>query len=122
VKILWFEKIKKKYFLKQKQLTKMINAEINLLLRLRHPNIIQFREAVFAQEKERIFIILEYCARGSLLNILNARITVPDEEWHLEVQGYFAQMVEALSFSTPPPTQSTRVESSTATSSPRTCW
>lgn len=40
MKILWFEKIKKKYFLKQKQLTKMINAEINLLLRLRHPNII----------------------------------------------------------------------------------
>lgn len=48
MKILWFEKIKKKYFLKQKQLTKMINAEINLLLRLRHPNIIQFREAIYA--------------------------------------------------------------------------
>lgn len=100
MKILWFEKIKKKYFLKQKQLTKMINAEINLLLRLRHPNIIQFREAVYAQEKERIFIVLEYCAKGSLLNILNAKLTLSDEDWHREVHGYFLQMVEAIAFST----------------------
>ena len=99
MKILWFEKIKKKYFLKQKQLTKMINAEINLLLRLRHPNIIQFREAIYANEKERIFIVLEYCAKGSLLNILNAKLTLSDEEWQREVFGYLLQMVEAISFS-----------------------
>jgi len=96
---LWFEKIKKKYFLKQKQLTKMINAEINLLLRLRHPNIIQFREAIYANEKERIFIVLEYCAKGSLLNIFNAKLTLSDEEWQREVFGYLLQMVEAISFS-----------------------
>jgi serine/threonine protein kinase len=78
----------------------MINAEINLLLRLRHPSIIQFREAIYAQEKERIFIVLEYCARGSLLNILNARLTASEEEWHREVQVYFAQMAEAIAFST----------------------
>lgn len=71
----------------------MINAEINLLMRLRHPNIVQLREAIHAQEKERIFIVLEYCAKGSLLNILNSRLTLSDEEWHQEVKGYFAQMV-----------------------------
>lgn len=107
---MWFEKIKKKYFLKQKQLTKMINAEINLLLRLRHPNIIQFREAIYANEKERIFIVLEYCAKGSLLNILYAKLTLSDEEWQREVFGYLLQMVEAISFSKKYLKQSTRAE------------
>lgn len=78
MKIIWFEKIKKKYFLKQKQLVKLINAEINLLLYLKHPNVVQFKEAIYSVEKERIFIVLEYCAKGSLLHILNSRLTVED--------------------------------------------
>jgi serine/threonine protein kinase len=86
--------------MKQKQLVKMINAEINLLLKLKHPNIILFREAIYSQEKERIFIVLEYCAKGSLLNIYSNQMTVEETEWHREVHGYFLQMIEAISFST----------------------
>lgn len=77
----------------------MVNAEISLLMRLRHPNIIQLKEAIYSAEKERMFIVLEYCSKGSLLTVLNSRLTVEDEEWHEEVRGYFRQMVEAISFS-----------------------
>ena len=66
--------------------------------------------------------MLEYCAKGSLLNILNAKLTLPDEEWHIEVFGYLLQMVEAVSFSKLAQIQSTKAESSTAISSLRTCW
>jgi hypothetical protein len=58
IKILWFDKIRKKYFLKQKQLTKMVNSEISLLLKLRHKNIIGFTEGIYSPEKERMFIVL----------------------------------------------------------------
>lgn len=54
----------------------MVNAEINLLLRLRHPNIILFREAIFSPEKERMFIVLEYCSSGSLLNVAANKLTI----------------------------------------------
>jgi len=99
VKILWFEKIRKKYFIKQRQLVQMVNAETNLLLKLRHPNIIQFKEAIYSPEKERMFIILEYCSQGSLLSIMHNRITVEDSEWQKEVRGYFRQIVKAVAFS-----------------------
>lgn len=78
IKILWLEKIRKKYFIKQKQLIEMVNAETNLLLRLKHPNIINFKEAIYSPEKERMFVVLEYCSKGSLLSILHNRLTVED--------------------------------------------
>ena len=56
----------------------MVNAEISLLMRLRHPNIIQLKEAIYSAEKERMFIVLEYCSKGSLLTVLNSRLTVED--------------------------------------------
>lgn len=43
--------------------------------------------------------MLEYCAKGSLLNIYSNQMTVEDKEWHREVHGYFLQMIEAISFS-----------------------
>jgi serine/threonine protein kinase len=82
MKILWFERIRKKYFIKQRQLIEMVNAETNLLLKLRHPHVVQFKEAIYSPEKERMFIVLEYCSKGSLLAILNNRLTAEDWEWH----------------------------------------
>jgi len=40
-----------------------------------------------------MFIVLEYCARGSLLNVMASKLTLEDEEWWEEVRGYFIQMV-----------------------------
>lgn len=36
----------------------MINAEINLLMKLKHKNVIQLKEAIYSSEKERMFIVL----------------------------------------------------------------
>ena len=121
VKILWFEKIRKKYFIKQKQLIQMVNAETNLLLKLRHPHIIQFKEAIYAAEKERMFIVLEYCSQGSLLSILHNRLTVEDNQWHQEVRGYFKQMVEAIALSTDENIQCMRTILYIGISNLRTC-
>ena len=81
----------------------MVNAETNLLMKLRHPSIVQFKEAIYSPEKERMFIVLEYCSKGSLLAIYNNRLTTEDDVWHSEVRGYFRKMVEAISFSICPP-------------------
>lgn len=55
----------------------MVNCEIELLIKLRSPNIIGFEEAIYAVEKQRIFIVLEFCSKGSLLRIINGSNTVP---------------------------------------------
>lgn len=47
-----------------------------------------------------MFIVLEYCSKGSLITVLNSKLTVDDESWRDEVRGYFKQIVDAISFST----------------------
>ena len=54
-----------------------------------------------------MFIVLEYCSKGSLLTIMNNRLTVDLDQWEGEVRGYFVQAVAALQFSKDAQTQST---------------
>lgn len=69
-------------------------------MKLKHKNVIQLKEAIYSSEKERMFIVLQYCSKGSLITVLNAKLTTPDQIWMEEVRGYFRQMVDAIAFST----------------------
>lgn len=82
----------------------MVNSEVSLLIKLKHPNVIGFREAIFSSEKERMFLVLEYCHRGSMLSLVNQHLTLTEWEWMEVVRKNFIQMVEGIAFSTPPPT------------------
>ena len=47
--------------------------EVNLLGRLRHPNIIQYLGHFFHGERQHLFIILEYAKYGDLFSVIAAR-------------------------------------------------
>jgi serine/threonine protein kinase len=66
------------------------------LIKLRSPNIVGFEEAIYSAEKQRIFIVLEYCSKGSLLKIINGAAGVPVAEWHKTAKKYFIQMTKGL--------------------------
>lgn len=70
------DRIKKKYYIKEEQIVKMINCETSLLRKLKSPNIIGFEEVIHSPDKERVFIVLEYCSKGSLLKIINKSLDI----------------------------------------------
>lgn len=40
---------------------------------LDHPNIIKLYEALYNEEYERLYLILEYCEKGSLLGFIKSK-------------------------------------------------
>lgn len=67
-----------------------IMSEIHLLKNLNHPNIVKYKG--FVQDKENLFIILEYCENGSLQTVLKKYGKFPE---HL-VGKYIRQVLEGL--------------------------
>lgn len=55
----------------------MVNSEINLLIKLKCPYIIGFEEAIYLPEKQRVFIVLEYCSKGPLTKIIYSSSAMP---------------------------------------------
>lgn len=51
--------------------------EINLLLNLKHKNIVYLKEVVVGKSLENVFLVMEYCEQdlASLLDNLNAPFT-----------------------------------------------
>jgi cyclin-dependent kinase 10 len=51
--------------------------EINLLLNLRHPNVVLLKEVVVGKSLESIFLVMEYCEQdlASLLDNMNTPFT-----------------------------------------------
>ena len=51
--------------------------EINLLLNLRHRNIVYLKEVVVGKSLENVFLVMEYCEQdlASLLDNMNAPFT-----------------------------------------------
>ncbi|ORX40201.1 hypothetical protein BD324DRAFT_644621 [Kockovaella imperatae] len=67
-----------------------IMSEIDLLKNLNHPNIVKYKG--FAQDKENLFIVLEYCENGSLQTILKKFGKFPESL----VAVYISQVLEGL--------------------------
>lgn len=106
VKIIQFDKVRKKFFIKDEQLIKMINTEMRLLKKLSDsPHIVRHHSSIFSSEKEKIFIVLEHCSKGSLLKIsqdegsFNRKNKDKVERWFNTVLMYFRQLVNGISFS-----------------------
>jgi len=41
-----------------------VDREIRLLRKLRHPNVIELIDVLFSEEKQKMYIVLEYCVAG----------------------------------------------------------
>ena len=99
IKTISLERLRKKFYIKDEQLHKMINNEIEILLKLKHPNIIKLEEAIYAKQAEKIFLVLENCSRD-LAKAIRASSDVPYAEWMIRCQKYCRQMAVALKYST----------------------
>ena len=56
-----------------KQINTNIEREIEVMMRLRHPNIVRLYDVVYDYQHCNIFLIIEYCARGDFNKFLNKR-------------------------------------------------
>ncbi|CAK9302283.1 unnamed protein product [Gordionus sp. m RMFG-2023] len=87
--------------LKKHKLRKIPNGdqnvimEINLLKKIKHDNIINLIEVLYNEEKQKIYMILEYCVTG-LQEMLDS---VPDKKFPLwQAHWYFTQIIYGLKY------------------------
>ncbi len=45
-------------------------SEVNILRDLRSPNIVRYYDRIIDKEKTKIFIIMEYCEKGDLAQLI----------------------------------------------------
>lgn len=81
--------IKKKNFLNKENIQKII-IEKEVLKLVEHPNILRLHRTI--QTNSKLVFVLEYAAKGNLINILNQRSRVSENEIRMIV----AQVCEAL--------------------------
>ncbi|KAL8601041.1 Serine/threonine-protein kinase stk11 [Nucella lapillus] len=87
--------------LKRKKLRKIPNGEqnvqreIQLLKRLRHKNVIQLIEVLYNEEKQKMYMVIEYCV-SELQEMLES---VPEKRFPVwQAHSYFCQLVEGLEY------------------------
>ena len=73
----------------------MISVESRILSTLQHSNVINFFEALYSEECEKLFIVLEFCSKGSLSGLGRAE---KGESWDERLKGIVKQSVEGLAF------------------------
>ncbi|ODM91746.1 Serine/threonine-protein kinase STK11 [Orchesella cincta] len=72
-----------------------VEREIKLLKRLNHPNVIKLIEVMFIEEKQKMYLVLEYCI-GGLQDVLE---TSPNKKFPIwQAHGYFTQLIEGLEY------------------------
>lgn len=81
--------IKKKNFLNKENIQKII-IEKEVLKLVEHPNILKLYRTI--QTNSKLVFVLEYAAKGNLINILNQRPRISEDE----VRFIIAQICEAL--------------------------
>ncbi|XP_023502091.1 serine/threonine-protein kinase STK11 isoform X1 [Equus przewalskii] len=87
--------------LKKKKLRRIPNGEANvkkeiqLLRRLRHRNVIQLVDVLYNEEKQKMYMVMEYCVCG-MQEMLDS---VPERRFPTcQAHGYFCQLVDGLEY------------------------
>uniref|UniRef100_UPI00358EB2C7 serine/threonine-protein kinase STK11 n=1 Tax=Myxine glutinosa TaxID=7769 RepID=UPI00358EB2C7 len=87
--------------LKRKKLRKIPNGEANvkkeiqLLKRLRHMNVIELVDVLYNDEKQKMYMVMEYCVCG----IQEMLDSVLDNKFPMyQAHGYFCQLVDGLEY------------------------
>lgn len=99
----------------------MINSEISMLIKLKSPNIIGFEEAIYFPDKQRVFIVLEYCSKGTILKYMQGSTTVSFAEWQIRVKPIMKQIAQGILKSRSIFIQCMRTTSSIEISRPKMC-
>ncbi|KAM4809597.1 serine/threonine-protein kinase STK11 [Rhinophrynus dorsalis] len=87
--------------LKKKKLRRIPNGEANvkkeiqLLRRLRHRNVIQLVDVLYNEEKQKMYMVMEYCVCG-MQEMLDS---VQDKRFPVfQAHGYFCQLMDGLEY------------------------
>ncbi|XP_069784291.1 serine/threonine-protein kinase STK11 isoform X2 [Narcine bancroftii] len=87
--------------LKKKKLRRIPNGEANvkkeiqLLRRLRHKNVIQLVDVLYNDEKQKMYMVMEYCVCG-MQEMLDS---VSDKKFPVfQAHGYFCQLIDGLEY------------------------
>ncbi|XP_048416004.1 serine/threonine-protein kinase STK11 isoform X2 [Stegostoma tigrinum] len=87
--------------LKKKKLRRIPNGEANvkkeiqLLRRLRHKNVIQLVDVLYNEEKQKMYMVMEYCVCG-MQEMLDS---VTDKKFPVfQAHGYFCQLIDGLEY------------------------
>ncbi|XP_072924358.1 serine/threonine-protein kinase STK11 isoform X3 [Hemitrygon akajei] len=87
--------------LKKKKLRRIPNGEANvkkeiqLLRRLRHKNVIQLVDVLYNDEKQKMYMVMEYCVCG-MQEMLDS---VNDKKFPVfQAHGYFCQLIDGLEY------------------------
>lgn len=72
-----------------------VAREIQLLRRLRHKNVIQLIDVLYNEEKQKMYLVMEYCV-GGLQEMLES---VPDKKLPIfQAHNYFLQLLDGLEY------------------------
>jgi serine/threonine protein kinase len=77
-----------------KQLHLRLDIEIKIMKSLDHPNIIKFYDVLYSDNKEYIFIILEYCENGDFSKLVNSHKTENENK----IKYYMKQLRDGLEY------------------------
>uniref|UniRef100_A0A1B6EF04 Serine/threonine-protein kinase STK11 n=1 Tax=Clastoptera arizonana TaxID=38151 RepID=A0A1B6EF04_9HEMI len=87
--------------LKKKKLRRIPNGEenvrreIQLLKLLNHKNVISLVDVIYKEEKQKMYIIMEYCV-GGLQDMLES---IPSKKFPIwQAHGYFCQLMDGLEY------------------------
>ncbi|XP_063075876.1 serine/threonine-protein kinase STK11 isoform X2 [Engraulis encrasicolus] len=87
--------------LKKKKLRRIPNGEANvkkeiqLLRRLQHKNVIQLVDVLYNEEKQKMYMVMEYCVCG-MQEMLDS---VPEKRFPIfQAHGYFCQLLDGLEY------------------------
>ncbi|KAL1140266.1 hypothetical protein AAG570_000198 [Ranatra chinensis] len=72
-----------------------VQREIQLLKLLKHKNVIELVDVLYNNEKEKMYIVMEYCV-GGLQDMLDS---TPSKKFPLwQAHGYFCQLIDGLGY------------------------
>ncbi|ELT96788.1 hypothetical protein CAPTEDRAFT_158801 [Capitella teleta] len=87
--------------LKNKKLKRIPNGEANvkreisLLKRLHHKNVIQLHDVLYNEEKQKMYMVMEYCM-GGLQEMLES---APEKKFPIwQSHNYFCQLIDGLEY------------------------
>ncbi|KRY10875.1 Serine/threonine-protein kinase STK11, partial [Trichinella patagoniensis] len=86
---------------KKQRLRRIVNGEqdvaneVRLLRRLYHPNVVQVYDVIVDNEKQKLYLVLEYCV-GSLQLMLDRSVQKRLPRW--QAHRYFVQLLDGLDY------------------------
>lgn len=72
-----------------------VRREIQLLKLLKHKNLIRLVDVMYNEEKQKMYIVMEYCV-GGLQDMLESTPTKKFPAW--QAHGYFCQLIDGLEY------------------------